>query len=275
MEATAGNISIRLARREGTLVCFEKVPRRRSVVLGLASLAVLVACSNGTTTRTQSAPSPPAATGEIAKSAKAILADARRELLATRSVRVTGTISTKAGTPTTEKIDLRLGHSAKGEALAMGTVTTTLTSAGRTSQVAVELVRVGGDLYLHGDRDYYARIDPRVASVGGQWLSLPVGQDRSLSDLTDVTQLASGLNASGASTAGRIRFGTQQAIVVRAGGALAYVAASGRPLLLRLQRPQGNAVAGLLNFTGYDAALSVRPPARSVPLQSLLAGPSS
>jgi hypothetical protein len=256
-------------------------PRRPAASLAVAGCAVsavlvsLAGCSSATTTHARPVPSPAAPTGELAKPAKAILADARRELLAARSVRVSGTFSAaKAASSTRERIDLQLGRGVNGEALATGTVTTTVSASGRANAVPVALVRVAGTLYIRGDRDYYARIDPRVASAAGQWLSLPVGQDRSLSDLTDVTRLAEGLASPTASTAGELKLGSQQAIVIRAGGAIAYVAAGGTPRLLRLQRPAGNVLAGSLDFTGYGAALTVRPPARSVALQSLLDGPS-
>ena len=252
----------------------EKFSPRLSMTIGLALFGMLAGCSGATTTHQETAPSS-TPTGEIAKPANTILADARGELLAARSVRVTGTFAATSGDHAKERVDLRLGRGPKGEALAMGTVTTTVTKAGHVSQVVVSLLRAGETLYLRGDRDYYARIDPRVANVAGRWLSLPVGRDQSLSDLTAVTRFAAGLTTPDAGVEGQLKLGSQQAIVVRAGGALAYVSASGRPLLLRLQRPEGNAVAGILDFTDYGAALSVRPPADAVALQSVLASPSS
>jgi hypothetical protein len=263
------------------------------VALSLAGSCVLLsACARANDTHQHAVPSP-TPTGELAKSASAILADARRELLATRSVRVKGTVSQtlvaaapsakptaaapKAGASATaatsvqQRLDLRIGRGAQGQALAAGTITTIASAGGQTLTVPIAVVRVGDQLYIFADKSYYARIGAKVALAAGHWLSLPISQDRAFADLTDVIQFAAGLADASAKTGGELQLGTAPAVVVQTGGALVYVAATGAPRLLRLQRPaSANALAGTLDFSEYGAALTVRAPAGAVALQSLL-----
>jgi hypothetical protein len=263
----------------------------RFAVLTLTGLSiVLSACGSASNTHQRALPSP-IPTGEIAKSAGAILADARAELLAARSVRVRGTVTQSVVTaspaptasrtpaahastaPTTvqQRLDLRVGRNAKGEALATGTITTIASAGGQTLTVPIAVIRVGQQLFIYADKSYYARIGAKVALAAGHWLSLPVSQDLAFADLTDVTRFAAGLSATAARTGGELRLGAAPALVVQTGGALVYVAASGAPRLLRLQRPAGaNALAGTLDFTEYGATISARAPAGAIALQSLL-----
>lgn len=258
----------------------------RFAVLSLAGLSVLLVGCGGTTNTHQRALPSPTPTGELAKSAAAILADARRELLASTSVRVRGTVTESvltAGSSSTPKahasaptlvqqrLDLRVGRDSKGQALATGTITTIASAGGQTLTVPIAVIRVGPQLYIYADESYYARIGAKVPLAAGHWLSLPASQDQAFADLTDVTQFAAGLSATAAKTGGELQLGTVPAVVVQTGGALVYVAASGAPLLLRLQRPAtANALAGTLDFSEYGATLSARAPAGAIALQSLL-----
>jgi hypothetical protein len=269
----------------------------RFTALSLAGLSVvLTGCASTTNIHPHAAPSV-VATGEIAKPASMILADARNQLLAATSVRVRGTVSqlvatatptpapktTSKATPTPspsasaktsvqQRLDLRVGRGPKGQALASGTITTIASAGGQTLTVPIAVIRVGDQLFIYADKSYYARIGAKVALAAGHWLSLPVSQDRAFADLTDVTQFAGGLASTDAKTGGELRLGTIPAVVVQTGGALIYVASSGAPRLLRLQRPAAaNALAGTLDFSEYGAALSVRAPAGAIALQSLLA----
>lgn len=264
----------------------------RMTALSLAGLSVVIAgCASATTTRERAIASP-TPTGELAKPASAILADARRELLASRSVRVRGTVrqSVVTASPTPapkgkasaspkpavttsvqQRLDLRVGRAANGEALATGTITTIASAGGQTLTVPIAVIRVGPQLYIYADKSYYARIGAKVARAAGHWLSLPISQDRAFADLTDVTQFAAGLAYPTAKTGGELKLGSEPAVVVQTGGALVYVAASGAPRLLRLQRPAAaNTLAGTLDFSDYGAALAPHAPAGSIALQSLL-----
>lgn len=115
---------------------------RRQPTLILFGLAVLlVGCTSAKTTRERSVPSP--ASGLIAKPASTILGDARRQLLATPSVRVRGTLtqalpaaasgktSDAKKSSVQQRLDLRLGRGSKGQALASGTITTVAAAGGR------------------------------------------------------------------------------------------------------------------------------------------------
>jgi hypothetical protein len=258
----------------------------RLAVLSLAGLSVLLAgCGNTTNTHQRALPSP-TPTGEMAKSAVAILADARGELLSSTSVRVRGTVSQSvvtagpssspkahASAPTSvqQRLDLRVGRDSKGQPLATGTITTIASAGGQTLTVPIAVIRVGPQLYIFADKSYYARIGAKVPLAAGHWLSLPASQDQAFAALTDITQFATGLSATAAKTGGVLQLGTVPAVVVQTGGALVYVAASGAPLLLRLQRPAtANALAGTLDFSEYGATLSARAPAGAIALQSLL-----
>jgi hypothetical protein len=271
----------------------------RMTGLSLAGLSVvLTGCASATNTHQQPAPSV-APTGEIAKPASTILADARNQLLAATSVRVRGTVtstststststptststSTSTSTPTStprpsakafvqQRLDLRVGRGPEGQALATGTITTIASAGGQTLTVPIAVIRVGDQLFIYADKSYYARIGSKVALAAGHWLSLPVSQDRAFADLTDVTRFAAGLAFAGARTGGELRLGTVPAIVVQSRAALVYVASTGAPRLLRLQRPAAeNALAGTLDFTENGARLSVRVPAGAIALQSLL-----
>ena len=88
-------------------------------------LIVLAGCGSATSTHQRSLPLP-TPTGEIAKPATEILADARRELLAAGSVRVRGTVSQSVAAKTSvqQRLDLRVGRGPGGEAEASGTITT-------------------------------------------------------------------------------------------------------------------------------------------------------
>ena len=240
--------------------------------LAVALAVALAACGSTTTTKQRPIPTAPSPTGEAAKSAATIIADARRQLLAARSVHVTGSFTGSSSAPGSQRIDLHLGRGARGVPVATGTVTTTTTTAGKTTSVTLALIRVGNVLYLRGDRTYYSRIGRKAAAVAGRWLSLPLSQDRAVADVTDLVRLASGLTGtSGAKTLGLTQFGAQRALLVRSSaGAYLYVASSGPPRLLRLQRPAGSTgLAGRLDFGSYDAALTVKAPAGAVALATV------
>ncbi len=246
--------------REGTPVSRDADGHRSRFTPRAAALALVAlgaaGCVSTTTTKAGPVPSPPKPTGELAKPAAAIIADARKQLLAAHSVRVSGSINVNA--TTRQRIDLRLGKTAKGVALASGTVRTST----KKSTVTVSLVRVGKDLYVKGDRAYYQRIGPKAAGVAGHWLWLSIADDDALAAVTDARTLAAGLaDPPHATTLGETRFGAEKAVEVRAGDAIVYVASSGNPRLLRLQRTSGR-----LDFADYNARITVKAPAGAVPL---------
>lgn len=259
----------------------------RSAAAGksLASAAgmalLLAACGSNTITKARAVPTPPPPSGEVAKPATTIVADARQALLSARSVHVTGDFAASGTDAARQTLDLELARTTTAGAsiaLATGSVTTVTSLVIRdggkstTKRVTVKLdvIRVGSQLYIRGDRAYYARIGPKAAAVAGHWLSLPISADRSIAELTDITQLAAGLSgATSVSKLGLQKFSSKDVVVVRtSAGATLYVAATGAPEPLRLQRSTTDpgTLGGTLDFTDYGAAITVKAPAGAVPL---------
>ena len=200
------------------------------------------------------------------------MSDARTALLEAGSVRITGTVNVMAsGTgSTTQRFNLRLTRVNKTPA-ATGTVTTTSVTGTKRLTVTLAIIRVGGTLYIRGDRAYYARIGPKAAAVAGRWLSLPASQDTSVAGLTDLSVVAAGLAppSNRAQVVGTARLGSAPVIVVRPNSATKlYVAASGTPRPLRLQRtldvPAGG--DGTIDFADYGAPVTVTAPAGAIPI---------
>lgn len=223
--------------------------------------ALMAACSSATATRARSLPTPTALPGEAGKPAATIIGDARAALLAATTVHVSGSFTQNSAA--VQRLDLHLTR-VKGQPAAIGTVTTVTRSGARTATVRLTLIRLGSHLYVRGDRAYYTRIGPKAAAVAGHWLSLPIAQDRSVADLTDLATLAAGLASSPADRVlGTDRLGGAGVVVVRAAsGATLYVAATGPARPVRLQRAMasGAPVTGTLDFTDYDAPVSVAAP---------------
>ncbi len=237
-------------------------------VAGVLLVSVVVGCSS-TTTRPRPVPTTPRPSGEAGKPAATIIADARKALLGATSVHVTGTFTiSSAGAPdSTQQLDLRLTR-IKAEPAAAGTVTTITGTGAKASTVTLALIRLANTLYIRGDRAYYARIGPKAAAVAGRWLSLPTAQDRSVADLTDVSSIAAGLSASSeARVRGVVQLGGASVVQVMAGtDATLYVAAAGaaRPVRLRRSMSGSTGVSGTLDFSDYDAPVSVAAPAGAV-----------
>lgn len=232
----------------------------------VALLAGLLAgCSSGTATKARSLPTPSPLRGEAGKPASTIIADARAALLAATSVHVSGTFTQNSRS--TQRLDLRLTR-VKGSPVATGTVTTVTGSGATGSTVTLALIRFGSSLYVRGDRSYYARIGPKAAAVAGHWLSLPIAQDKSAADLTDLATLAADLSSTAADRVqGTRELGGRSAVVVTAGpGATLFVSAAVPTRPLRLQRTATSAspVSGTLDFADYDAALRVAAPAGAI-----------
>ncbi|HEX4015152.1 MAG TPA: hypothetical protein VHX15_00305 [Frankiaceae bacterium] len=227
------------------------------------SAAVMVACSSGTATRARSLPTPSKLTGEAGKRASTIVSDARAALLAASSVHVKGAFTHNSTSD--QRLDLQLTR-VNGQPAATGTVTTVTRSGAKSQTVTLALIRLGGRLYVRGDRAYYARIGPKAAAVAGHWLVLPIAQDKSVADLTDLATLAAGLaSASSDRVQGVSRIGTHRVVVVAAGaGATLYVLADGPSRPIRLQRSGASAIAGTIDFSDYNAPLKVAGPAGAI-----------
>jgi hypothetical protein len=237
-------------------------------------LCLLLGCSS-TATHARPVPSPPRPSGETGKSADAVIADARKDLLAATSVHVIGTFRiTAVAQPTDQRIDLQLTK-VNGQPAATGRVATLTGTGAKTVTVTLAIIRLGNAIYIRGNRAWYARIGPKAVAVAGRWLSLPISQDRSLADLTDLSAVAAGITPTATDRIrGTERLGSVPVVDVMAGtDATLYVAASGTPRLLRLTRsmtaPAG--VNGTLDFSDYDAAVAVRAPTGAIPITKVRA----
>jgi hypothetical protein len=238
---------------------------------------LLGACSSGTATKARPLPTPSRLSGEAGKPASTIIADARAALLASTSVHINGAFTQNSRS--SQRLDLRLTR-VNSQPAATGTVTTVTTSGAKASTVTLDLIRLGSRLYVRGDRSYYARIGPKAAAVAGHWLSLPIAQDKSVADLTDLATLAAGFSSATSDRVnGTAQLGAHRVVVVTAGAGATVstvsdlsilftlsVAADGAPLPLRLQRTATSAspIAGTLDFSEYDAALQVAAPLRAI-----------
>lgn len=247
-----------------------RAPRSVALVTLVASVlaGALAGCSGGSDTKERAVPTPSPLSGEAAKPAATIIADARAALLAATSVRVTGELTSTSGkTANQQRLDLRVARGNGGLALAAGRVVTVTKLGTRTNKVSLELIRIGPRLYIKGDRAYYASIGPKAAAVSGSWLYLPIAKDQSAASLTDISALAAGFASPSTPTRqGVVKLGSQDAVVVHtSNGATLYVAADGTPNPLRLQRASAGAgPSGTLDFTGYDAGFSIKAPAGGI-----------
>jgi hypothetical protein len=242
----------------------------RSLAMASVLTALVLGCS-GNATHPRAVPTTPPPSGEAGKPAGVVIADARKALLAATSVHVTGTITVAPAATGTQaqRFDLRLTRIKKQPA-ATGTVTTVTRAGTKTTSVTLDLVRVGSAIYIRGDRAYYARIGPKAAAVAGRWLSFPASQDRSVAGLTDIATLSAGISTGARDRiSGSARLNGVTVVVVMAGASSKlYVSASGPPRPVRLQRAlaQPAGATATLDFSGYDAPLTVAAPVGAIPL---------
>jgi hypothetical protein len=250
-----------------------RVHASRPLLLGTLLPTLLLGCSS-TATHPRAVPTKPRSSGEAGKPAGVVVADARKALLAAKSVRVTGSFTlTGSGTgASTQRLDLRLTH-VRGQPAATGTVTTVTGSGAKRTSVTLALIRLGPTLYIRGDRAYYARIGPKAVAVTGRWLSLPIAQDKAVADVTDVAAVAAGLSPTANDRlGGTSKIGGLTVLQVTAGSdATLYVSAqgAGRPVRLERSLTAAAGVKGTLDFTDYDVPLTVSAPAGAVELNAL------
>jgi hypothetical protein len=185
-----------------------------------------------------------------------IVAQAQRALAQAASVHVTGTFSQQGKTV---QFDMRIAEGKK----ATGSVT--------TDGVRVDLRRLGDRLYVKGDDKFLAALGEKAIATKGRWLVAPVAQaDKGLANLSDLAQFASTLSpGSGVLTKETVRkLGGRDAVSVRsATGARLYVADTGNPVPLRIERL--GAATGFIDYGDYDAPVDVTAPSPTVDLVSV------
>lgn len=228
------------------------VPAAAVIAATLLAGTVLAGCG-GNSERTLPAASP-AAVDSLG--AAQIVTAAQRALAAARSVHIVGQYQ-QDNRPV--RVDMRI---AAGNT-AVGTVTSNGSS--------VEVRRVGDQLYVKGDDTFLAALGDKAKATRGKWLVGPIAQaDRALAELTDLQGFAGTLTpGSGTLTKEAVRpLGGQQAVsVLNPAGARLWVADTGTPYPLRLER-LGTTV-GTLDYSDYDRPVEVKAPSPTVPLSSV------
>lgn len=194
--------------------------------------------------------------GEAARSATAVLADARAALAAAHSVHFTGSGS-NGGSPL--KFDLHL-LSSRG---AVGTI--------GIKGTVLQLVRIGTQVYVKGSDAFYqqfAGTGAKGAAIAqllhGKWLKTTTANSdfADFTDLTDIKALARQLTPSGAIVKGApatLR-GVPTVTLVDSDKSTLAIAATGRPYPLRVSNTGGGSDASVLDFLDYDAPVQLTPP---------------
>jgi hypothetical protein len=197
--------------------------------------------------------------GEADKSADQIIADAKAATHTATSVHVAGARTT-GDTPLKVDLVLVAGKGGKG----------TITVNGLTFQ----LVRIGADAYFKGDATFWQQFGGSGLAqlLNGRWLKAPAntGQLSSFTPLTDVGKFFDAVLGSH----GKLQKGDettidgQKAIAVKdtsQGGTL-YVSTTGKAYPLAIDTRSGG---DRITFTAWDAAVSLKPPAKAVDFSSL------
>lgn len=200
--------------------------------------------------------------GEAARSARQILADATHAATAATSVHVVGTITTQGQNV---PVDLRLTDTggAVGTSAFAGT--------------KVDLVRVADSLYVRGAQEILGSfLGAKVAArIDGHWVEISTTMPQ-LEQLVVVTDMRRLLRQTLTAARTPAKAGTRtvdgRKVVALTGfgangTATLLVAASGPPHPVRLVTDQG-----AVTFSDWNAVVSVRKPADVVSLASLIGG---
>jgi hypothetical protein len=232
--------------------CSNLAARLPAVLVVAGTVALLGGCGSDS-----ERPIPAATTPAVSSlTAPQIVTEAQRALSQAKSVRITGKYQ-ENGKPVTLDVRLVAGKKATGSVLTDGS--------------KVELRRIGDKLYVKGDDKFLQALGPKAQATKGKWLVGPVAQaDPGLANLTDLDQFA-GTLAPGKTglTKETVRqlAGTSAISVRSSGGARLWVADSGTPYPLRLERI--GAVAGFIDYGDYDRTIDVTAPSPTVDLASV------
>jgi hypothetical protein len=195
----------------------------------------------------------PATNGEEKKPTRQIGNDAAAALKAARSVHIVGT-STDSGKKTSLNLKFQGADTA-------GTVT----QDGHT----VEIIKVGAMSFLKADRGYYQAqgVPPQAAVLtADRWVKVPASSGSAFGDITLASfadQLASGPGDGGAVTQSMLN-GQKVVLVKASNGTAGYVANTGAPVPLRLEK--AGADSGRFDFSEYGANFGIKAPAEPLEL---------
>jgi hypothetical protein len=233
---------------------FLRLPLPVGPLLGLLlASAALAGCGSSST-----------GNGIASKSPEEIVAAAKRAADSAATVHVAGTIVSE-GKPLTIDVELLAGKGGRGRITLEG--------------VSIDLIRVGGAVYINGSQAFYRRIAGAKAArlLQGKWLKAPEksGNFASLASLTDLTKLIDTTLASHGKLA---RDGTKtvdglKAIAVNdvsQGGTL-YVAFNGSPYPVEIVKDGGG--GGHILFDRWNKPVTLTPPANAININALQNGP--
>lgn len=206
----------------------------------------------------------PTNNGVSTQSAKKILASVAKAFTHATSVHLHGTLPMdgKKG-----EFDLHIGaHEAQG----------TMTGPAKGSLVPMGIIAVGGKVYIKSPELWKAMGGATMAQlIGDRWAIMPDSESASFKEFTTMGGLtASLLKPTGTVTRGKQSVIDGQPVIALkdSEGSTMYVATTGEPLPVRMVPPPAKAKPGeYLDFTEWNAPLSITPPADAIDLAKLKA----
>lgn len=225
------------------------------VVVALVVLGIVLVAGGGK--NNSSTPQPPAVAlnGEETKSPQAVLDDARVNLRTTSGVHAAGNV-TSSGDNIRLDLDFT-GPNVKG----------VLTISGND----VQIIKIGQDVYLKGDRDFYLSVangdQSAVDAIGNKWLKA-TGDDAkefnefSLDGFADAFKVNDG-DAKLNPALGRETLNGQPVVVLtQSDGSRLSVANTGKAYPLRLEDKSPDE-PGQIDFTNFDKPVAISAPPTS------------
>jgi hypothetical protein len=201
--------------------------------------------------------------GVASKSADQIVAAAKAAAVGAATVHIAGSIVSE-GKPL--KIDMQLVKDKGGR----GRIT--------LEGVSIDLVRVGGSVYINGSQAFYRRVAGAAAAqlLQGKWLKAPEnsGNFASLASLTDLAKL---MNTTLSSHGTLSRGGTktiagQKTVAVNdvSQGGTVYVATTGSPYPVELSKDGSG--GGKIVFDKWNKSVTLTAPANAININQLQGG---
>ena len=233
---------------------------RRFIAIALSMLVALAVAACGSGGSNGSSDSQSSSNRLASRTPDQIVAQATHAIDGVSSVRVKGTVA-DASAPVTLDLNLVNGKGATGSLSENG--------------LSFRLITVGGQAYINGSSSFWKQFGgaSAVRQLEGKWLRAPAntGDFASFSSLTNLHKLLAGL----LSGHGALIKGSQSTIAGRQAIALhdtskhgtLYVATTGTPYPLRIAN--GSANGGELDFSNFDAPVSLKAPTSSIDINKL------
>jgi hypothetical protein len=221
-------------------------------VLGVALAALLVGCGSSSS-----------GNGIASKSPAQIVAAAKAAADGAATVHIAGSIVSE-GKPLTINMDLVAGKGGHGRITLEG--------------LSIDLVRVGGSVYINGSQAFYSRIAGAAAArlLQGKWLKAPEnsGNFASLASLTDLVKLVdTTLTSHGTLARGATKTVAGQKVIavndVSKGGTL-YVATTGSAFPIEVAKDGGG--GGKIVFDKWNKPVTLTAPPNAININQLQSG---